>query len=188
MKPIVLLAFAFVFAACSSHPPKTIPVASTAAPLSRSVIDPSGIRLAEQIREYRFGRYVDSGDPLVMHDAHPIYRVEQTAAWNLRPASNAQSSRSGAAPPSPAASQRDAELAELNKQRAATRAFTEQAAALNQRLAELTKAVAETQEVAKQNVLLKQEMESIRERLDTLQQQSRHPQPVPHPSPRDDKW
>ena len=191
MKPIVLLAFVFVFAACSSHPPKTIPVASTAAPLSRSVIDPSGIRLAEQIREYRFGRYVDSSDPLVMHDAHPVFRVEETATWNLRPASKAQSGRSGGTSPSPVASQRDAELAELNKQRAATRAFTEQTAALNQRLAELTKAVAQTQEVAKQNVLLKQEMASIRERLDALQDPSRRQQldAVPRPSPtQDDKW
>ena len=190
MKPIVLLAFVFASAACSFHAPKTIPVASTAAPLSRSVTDPSGIRLAEQIREYRFGRYVDSSDPLVMHDAHPVYRVQQTAAWNLRSASKAQSGRSGATSPSPVASQRDAELAELNKQRAATRAFTEQTAALNQRLAELTKAVAQTQEVAKQNVLLKQELASIRERLDTLQKQSGHAQPdtVPHPSKQEDKW
>ena len=84
MKEIALVPFVVVLAACASHEPKTTAASSTA-PISRSVTDPSGIRLAEQIREYRFGRYVDPGDPLVMHDAHPVYRVEQTAAWNLRP-------------------------------------------------------------------------------------------------------
>ena len=122
MKEIALVPFVVVLAACASHAPKTTAASSTA-PISRSVTDPSGIRLAEQIREYRFGRYVDPGDPLVMHDAHPVYRVEQTAAWNLRPNSKTQSSRSSPAPPSAGSTQRDAELAELNKQRAATRAF-----------------------------------------------------------------
>ena len=189
MKQIALIPFLVVVAACASHAPRTTPVASTA-PSSRSVTDLSGIRFAEQIREYRVGRYVDPGDSLVMHDAHPVYRVEQTAAWNLRPNSKTQTTRSSPASPSPGATQRDAELAELNKQRAATRAFTEQAATLNQRLEELTRAVAQTQEVVKQNVLLKQEMDSLRDRVDTLQKQSRHAQPdvVPPPSPRDDKW
>jgi hypothetical protein len=189
MKEIALVPFVVVVAACASHAPKTTAVSSTA-PISRNVTDPSGVRLAEQIREYRFGRYVDPRDPLVMHDAHPVYRVEQTATWNLRPNSKTQSSRSSPAPPSAGSTQRDAQLAELNRQRAATRAFTEQAATLNQRLGELTKAVAQTQDVAKQNVLLKQEMDSLRERVDTLQKQSRHAESdvFPPPSPRDDKW
>jgi hypothetical protein len=147
MKQLALVPLVVVVAACASHAPKTTPIASTA-PISHSVTDPSGIRLAEKIRKYRFGRYIDPGDPLVMHDAHPVYRVEQTAAWNLRPANKAPPGRSSAASPSPEATQRDAELAELNKQRAATRAFTEQAVTLNQRLAEFTKAVAQIQEIA----------------------------------------
>ena len=189
MKQIALVPLVVVVAACASHAPKTTPTASTA-PIARSVTDPSGIRLAEKIRKYRLGRYVDPGDPLVMHDAHPMYRIEQAAAWNLRPNSQTQSTPSSPVSPSPGATQRDAELAELNKQRAATRAFTEQASALNQRLQELTTAVAQTQEVAKQNVLLKQEMDSLRDRVDALQKQPRHAQPdvVPLSSPRDDKW
>ena len=125
-----------------------------------------------------------------MHDAHPVYRVEQTAAWNLGPTGKPPSVRSGPTSPRPEATQRDAELAELNKQRAATRVFAEQAATLNQRLAEFTKAVAQTQEIAKQNALLKQEIDYLRERMDTLQKQSGHAQPdaLPSPSPRDDKW
>jgi hypothetical protein len=43
----------------------------------------------------------------------------------------------------------------VNKQRAATRAFTEQTAALNQKLGELSQAVKQTEEIAKQNLALK---------------------------------
>lgn len=126
-----------------------------------------------------------------MHDAHPVYRVEQTAAWNLRPGVAPSTVRSTPAAARSSNTQRDAEVAELNKQRAATRAFTEQTEALNQRLTELGKAVAQTSEVAKQNLLLKQEMESIRARLEAMQEQTRNAPPgaEPRPStPPDDKW
>lgn len=190
MKRSIILLISLAFAACSSHPPKKIVVADAAAPYSRRVADPSGLRLKENVREYRFGRYVDSRDPLVMHDAHPVYRVEETAAWNLRPGASSNPTSTLAPQPTPGAAQRDAERAELNKQRTATRAFTEQTAALNQRLAELTQAVAKTQEVAKQNVLLKHEMESIRARLDALQQAQRaHSAPTPgQTNPPEDQW
>jgi len=32
-------------------------------------------------QEYRLGRYVDGHDPLVMHEGHPVYRVETSAHW-----------------------------------------------------------------------------------------------------------
>ena len=51
----------------------------------------------------------------------------------------------------PLVSANDAVVAEVNKQRAATRAFTEQTASLNQKLAELAEVVGQTQEIAKQN-------------------------------------
>lgn len=191
MKRLVISAIALALAACSSHPPKKIAIGDAASPFAQRVADSSGLRYAENVREYRFGRYVDPSDPLVMHDAHPVYRVEETATWNLRPTATPDSDRSASAPPIPGAAQRDAELAELNKQRNATRAFTEQTAALNQRLAELAKAAANTQEVAKQNILLKQEMESIRTRLDALQEQARRAQSESSPRPsasRDDQW
>jgi len=191
MKLLIFAILPIALAACSSHPPKKIVVASAAAPLSRRVADSSGLRMTEQLREYRFGRYVDSGDPLVMHDAHPVYRVEQPAAWNLRTGTTASRARSAPGAATSSNAQRDAELAELNKQRAATRAFTEQTKALNQRLAELGKAVEKTGEVAKQNVLLKQEMESIRARLDALQEQASDAisDAAPPPSaPQDDRW
>ena len=184
MKHILPLAFAFALTACASRPPKAIVIT----PPSRRVADASTVRLAERVREYRFGRYVDPGDRSVMHDAHPVYRVEDSATWNLRPSpggARTNTVTANAAPP-----EKDAALAELNKQRAATRAFTEQTAALNQRLAELSQAVGQTKEIAKQNLALKQEIVALRDRMDALAQTPPSPpsRPAPPAAKPDDKW
>jgi hypothetical protein len=63
----------------------------------------------------------------------------------------------------PSTSANDAAVAEINKQRAMTREFTEQAATLNQRLAELGKTVEQTQEITKQNLALKRDLAALRE-------------------------
>jgi hypothetical protein len=185
MKHILPLAFALAFTACASRPPKAIVIT----PSSRRVADASTVRLPERVHEYRFGRYVDPGDPAVMHDSHPVYRVEDSAAWNLRPSpssarNNTATTVVGTSP------EKDAALAELNKQRAATRAFTEQSAALNQRLAELAQAVGQTKEIAKQNLALKQEIVVLRDRMDALAQTPQIPpsRPAPPAPKSDDKW
>jgi hypothetical protein len=152
-------------------------------------VSSNGLRTDEKLKEYHLGRYVDARDPLVMHEAHPLYRVETSAGWDLR--------SNGAAPATkqnivkaPSVSANDAVVAEVNKQRAATRAFTEQTAALNERLAELGHAVQQTQEVAKQNLELKRDLSALREQLDSLDAKFRDSKPPllsPSPSP-DDKW
>ena len=83
----------------------------------------------EQLKEYHLGRYVDARDPFVMHEGHPLYRVETSARWDLRPNDNDMHTvprRRHVQAPSVSAN--DAVVAEVNKQRAATRAFTEQTA------------------------------------------------------------
>jgi hypothetical protein len=89
-----------------------------------------------------------------MHEAHPTYRVENTARWDLRPQPEATISPRKAVTATIAAAN-DAVIAKINKQRAATRAFTEQTTALNQKLTELSHAVGQTEEIAKQNLSLK---------------------------------
>ena len=90
----------------------------------------------------------------------------------------------------PSLSANDAVVAEVNKQRAATRAFTEQTAALNQRLGELSQAVGQTEEIAKQNLALKRDVADLREHLDALDTQLRERKALPssQPSPLEDKW
>ena len=187
MKPLLLIPALFL-AACASRAPRAVPV-TPAVPLSRPVAAAT-LRTPEHVREYRFGRYVDPGDPLTMHEGHPVYRIETSAGWNLRPGSAiARSSRVRAEAPS--VSTHDAVVAEVNKQRAATRAFTEQTARLNQQLADMSKATAQAEELAKQNVALKRELHTLRERMDATDARERERKPDAadrSQSRTEDKW
>ena len=177
--PIILLT------ACASHSPKSNRTASAAVPIGKPVSSDS-LRTDEQLREYRLGRYVDPRDPLAMHEAHPMYRVESTAQWDLRPQAQAAVSPRKTTTAS-SVSTNDAVVAEVNKQRAATRAFTEQTAALNQKLTELSKAVSQTEEIAKNNLSLKKDVADLREHLDALDARLNSPKATPSPSS-EDKW
>jgi len=185
MKRLLLIPIIFL-TACASHSPKTNSAAAPT-PVGEPVSSDT-LRTDEQLKEYRFGRYVDPREPLVMHEAHPTYRVESTAQWDLRPQTAAT------IPPkntvsAPTASTNDAIVAEVNKQRTATRTFTEQTATLNQKLTELSQAVGQTEEIAKQNLSLKKDVADLREHLDAIDTQLSQPKPAasPQPSP-EDKW
>ncbi len=185
MKKLLLLPL-LLLTACATHShKKTI---APATPPGRPVSS-NGLRTADQLSEYRLGRYVDRRDPLVMHEGHPVYRIESSARWDLRP-NNSPSLPRHDVVQTPNVSANDAVVAEVNKQRAATRAFTEQTATLNQKLNSLGEVVGQTQEVAKQNLELKRDVTALREQLDRLDTQFRErkaPASSPSPSP-EDKW
>ena len=185
MKYLILLPI-ILLTACASHSPHK--TAAPAGPVGTPVSS-DGLRTDEQLKEYQLGRYVDARDPLMMHEGHPLYRVETNARWDLRP-NNVTSPTKRNTLQQPKVSTSDAVVAEVNKQRAATRAFTEQTAALNQRLTELGRAVEQTQEVAKQNLELKRDVATLREQLDSLDAKLRDSKPAPSsPSPSsEDKW
>jgi hypothetical protein len=186
MKRLLLIPMIFL-TACASHSPQRNTIALRASAAGHPV-DSAALRTDEQLKEYRFGRYVDPRDPLAMHEGHPIYRVESTARWDLRPQTGATvlPRQTAAATNTPT---NDAIVAEVNKQRAATRAFTEQTAALNQKLGELSQAVGQTKEIAKQNLSLKKGVADLREHLDALDAQLNQSKiaPSPQTSP-EDKW
>ncbi len=184
MKRFLLIPIVFL-AACASHSPKKITVVR-AVPVGRPVSS-TGLRIPDQVSEYRFGRYVDARDPLIMHEGHPVYRIDNSASWDLQPR-NPVALVGKDAVLRPNASANDSAVAEMNKQRAATREVTEQTTTLNQRLADLSKAVGQTEEVAKENVALKRDVAALRERLDALDAQNRKAIPLTQPSPPEDKW
>ncbi len=185
MKHILIIPVVFL-AACASRPPKKIIIAHTEP--SRGIVAP--LRTSEEIREYRFGRYADSRDPRVMHESHPVYRIESTANWNLnQAAARAPVSRETSAPQRVAAS--DAVVAEVNKQRAATRAFIEQTTTLNQKLGELSQAAGQSQEIARQNLALKRDVAALQQRIDAFDFQLRERKPegtAPSKPAVEDKW
>jgi hypothetical protein len=173
--------------ACASHGPSQV-----AAPVNSPGRSGSAdtLRTREQLKEYRLGRYVDPGDPMVMHETHPIYRIETSAGWDLTPSASTTTPVAHAATLSPAFN-RDALLIELNKERSATRAFAEQTAALNQHLAAMSKAVAKTEDVAEQNAALKRELANVQDRLDSLAGEIHEQKPTGPPSAQsspEDKW
>lgn len=185
MKQLLLIPVLFI-TACASPAPRKIAVAP---PPKGEPVASDGLRTDEQLKEYRLGRYVDARDPFVMHEGHPLYRVETSGRWDLRPNNGASLPHRNVVQP-PSVSANDAVVAEVNKQRAATRAFTEQTAALNQRLGELSQAVGQTKEIAKQNLELKRDVATLREQLDALDVKLRDRKPAassPSPSPQD-KW
>jgi hypothetical protein len=187
MKPLLLIPIVCL-GACVSREPRTVPVIST--PPSSRAASAVGLRTPEQLREYRFGRYADPGDPLTMHEGHPVFRVETSAAWDLRPGGKAVPSyrtSTGQA----TLSANDAVVAEVNRQRVATRAFTEQTATLNQRISEMTEATVQTRELAKQTAVLSREMATLRQRLDAADARRRELKTTPEERSKiapEDKW
>lgn len=66
-------------------PPASAP---PVAPVSGTDLDQSNtekVRVGETLKSYPVGRYVDSTDANVMHEAHVVYRKEAGASWNLNP-------------------------------------------------------------------------------------------------------
>jgi hypothetical protein len=185
MKQLLIIPVVFL-AACASRPAKKITIIHTEP--SRSNVAP--LRLAENVREYRFGRYTDPRDPRVMHESHPVYRIETDANWNLN------QSASGVPLPKQSSVQRsiasnDAVLAEVNKQRAVTKAFIEQTTTLNQKLGELSQVAGQSQEIAKQNLALKRDMTALQQRLDAVESQARERKVTSPAEPKpnaEDKW
>lgn len=187
MKPLLLIP-ALCLAACASRTPRATVTVPTVPP--NRPVPAATVRTPEQVREYRFGRYVDPGDPLTMHERHPVYRIETSAGWNLRPGPAIESPARLRAE-APTVSTHDAVVAEVNKQRAATRVFTEQTARLNQQLAAMAQAVEKTEAIAKENVVLKRELTALSKRMDASDARGREQKPAAagqSPQRPEDKW
>ena len=58
---------------------------STVAGTSLDLENTENVRYSEQLKAYPIGRYVDPNHPDVMHEAHTLYRAEQSSRWNLHP-------------------------------------------------------------------------------------------------------
>lgn len=154
MKTIPFLLFALLIG-CASKPD---PWVSEAPPEVASSIDPlEPVRYPEVVRQYHIGRTVDSNHGDVMHDSHPVYRVEAQSRWNLKPAGGRPDPLLN--PPRDAAYvppiTNDVVLAELNRQKAATERVLFEAHQLAQSFDELQTVLTNMQAVARDHVALK---------------------------------
>lgn len=127
---------------------------------------PDSVRVPERIQRYHVGRHVDRSQ--VLHEAHPVYRVEAEATWDLRPHAGFSSSPTRTVPnpdPVPAA---DLLRAELARQEALSRQVIEQATHLTRAQDQLQSLLATLTTVARDHARLRDQLQTLQERLDRL--------------------
>jgi hypothetical protein len=179
--PLILLIV--VLAGCSSPKPSTITVTPRRSVAVHDDLT-ERVRYPELVKVYHVGRYTEP-NRLLMHEAHAVYRVESQAAWNFHPPPGCFVLPSGAAALTNAAftppAVNDAVLAELNQQRAMTRAVTQQAQLLNGSLRDFSAALANTRTLAEQNKALREQLSKTERRVEALEAELKK-QPEQSPS------
>lgn len=187
MHRAILISLPFLLVACAAKPPRVVDMTTGFVPGTTLPSDSmESVRYAENIKTYPMGRYVDPNNSRIMHEGHRIYRVEKTAKWNLHP------NEPVSVPLGPVAHVRDSArtispigdelVAELKRQKEATKTVIQGGQVVSRKLGELTTALQNTQQVAVQNAALKQEVNTARQRLDALEEELRK-QPTPTAPP-----
>jgi len=144
------LALLLVVTSCASRPKPHLTVTPIPAPAFEPV---EAVRFTEVIRAYHIGRYVDPNHPDVMYEQHPVFRIETSSRWNLRPGDPCASAavllnppRNAAFSPPPA---NDAVIAEINRQKDATERVMREASQLARSYEELQRVIKDMSVVAK---------------------------------------
>lgn len=135
------------------------------------------VRLGETIKAYPVGRYAEPRRKGIMHEAHTIYRVEQSPRWNLtRPTGTATIPVTTT--PASAASRNELTV-EINRQRQATQAVIQGGQAVTDKLSEMTAALQQNRLLAEQNAVMRKELQNTQQRLEALEDEmlSRLPDP-----------
>ena len=147
----IALAFIFSLTACGSKPK---PLAT----LLQSKCDPpAGLRLPEQLKVYHLGR---TATPSEMHEAHPVYRIEESARWNLSGLGE-NPARPGFTPPILL----DETKAELYRQREISKTMNEEARRLGDSVKELSATTATIRELSDRQREFSKRLEQLERRL-----------------------
>lgn len=141
------------------------------------VSDESGLRQPEVLHAYQVGRYADPDDEALMHEHHVVYRVEESARWDLRSGGNPGNGlysvpRDAAFSPTPV---NDAILAEVNSQRLATTQIMTQARTLTAALAQFQSALQESKTNLQEMAALRAAVDDLKQRLSALEAAQKQP-------------
>lgn len=171
MKYLVLIPLLFV-ASCASQRAPRLAVWPLLAPAVEST---DAVRYAEVVRSYHIGRYVDPNHPALMHEQHPVYRVETSTRWNLHPGPSSFANPLNPPPdtafvPPPT---NDAVLAELSRQRDATERVMREAFQLARSYGELQKVIQDMTEVAKNHAWMRTRLVSAEQRFAGIEKELR---------------
>lgn len=161
MKYLTLIPLVFI-ASCASRPQYSY------CPAPSPTVEPvESVRYGEVVRAYHVGRYVDPNHPETMHERHPVYRIEVSSRWNLRPGPlntvtllNPPPDVAYAPPPT-----NDVLVAEMNRQREATARVMEEAAKLAQSYGELQGIFTEMKNVARNHLLMGARLATTEQRV-----------------------
>ena len=180
MKRLLFLIPLLLLPACACKKPAVVQMPRPAPATILSTADRQSVRYGENIKAYSVGRYIDPNDGLVMHEAHPIYRVETTAKWNLHPNGPVNIPGGpvvGIVDPAHQDSPLTPEIAaEISRQKAATQALLQQSQRMNEVVSQFSKAIPATLAVAKENDRLQAEVFATQRRLDLLEEEFRRTQ------------
>lgn len=158
--PLVLVA------SCASRPQVVV------RPLSPPAVEPiEAVRYGEVVRAYHVGRYVDPNHPEIMHERHPVYRVEVSAHWNLHPGPLNTANLLNPPPDAAFASSptNDLVVAEINRQRETTARVIQEAGKLAQSYGELQGVLTEMKNVARTSAILNQRFATNESRIVELE-------------------
>jgi hypothetical protein len=171
MKYLALILLLVVTSCASRLKPQ---VTVRPAPAVESV---ESVRYAEVVRAYHIGRYVDPNHADVMHEQHPVFRVEAYSRWNLKPGDPGALRAVPLNPPrdaafSPAPSN-DAVLAEMNRQKDATERVMREASQLARSYEELQKVIQDMSVVAKNHAWIGGRLLNAEQRVGELEAELR---------------
>lgn len=165
MKLPFLLLPVLLLASCVSRRTAEVPVK----PLPGPNVEPAeSVRFAEIVRAYHVGRYVDPNHPDVMHEHHPVYRVEAYTRWNMKPGGvvTARTSsiieKDAAYSPPPT---NDVVLAELNRQKDATDRVMWEASRLARSHGELQKVLNEMSSIVTNHISVNSRLSNAEQRV-----------------------
>ncbi|MGE3312772.1 MAG: hypothetical protein AB7O66_22610 [Limisphaerales bacterium] len=156
---------------------------------SPAMAHPETAWVPAQVTPYTVGRYVDGRDRTVLHEAHTVYRQEVSVHPNrMPPESLLAPGAANPADPASLALVRDALTAELNEQRATSRALIEQAQSLDKVLKHLDDQTQEFREMARKGLQIHGQLQAVSNRLETLESRLRSLQVKPDPIPGADSY
>jgi hypothetical protein len=180
MKRVLISISLIALVGCATKKPVVVQMPHSVPGTAISAENLESIRYGENLKAYPIGRYVDPNNQLVMHESHTVYRVETTAKWNLHPNTPAT------VPSGPVVqiidpARKDSPvtpeiIAEINRQKDATKALIAQGSRMNRELMQLSTNVSAARQVVVENAKLKQQLVSTVERLEALQDQFRKQQ------------
>jgi hypothetical protein len=173
MKYLALLISLIAFTSCAR---RSIPHI-TAVSIPPPTIEPTeAVRFSEIVRAYHLGRYVDPNQPDVMHESHPVLRVETRSRWNLKPGGRTSDEVLLNPPRDPAfwpPSTNDLVLAELNRQREVTQGVIAEAAQLAKSYAEFQQVIKDMAVVATNHAWMEEQIQKTQRRLLELENEVR---------------